>query len=112
MPQPIDDDSASGLRIEVERTGGIAGMRRRWRVEPSHREHDAWLGLIALCPWSPDASPAVAPSGADRFHWTIVVDDAGERRVAELAGDPDGPWRGLVDAVRTGHATPGTDATA
>lgn len=108
MSQPIDDHEPPALRIEVERTGGVAGMRRAWRVEPPVPESGAWLDLVDRCPWRSDARAASEAPGADRFHWTIVVVQPGARRTAEFAGELPDPWRGLVDAVRRGRpAEPG-----
>ncbi|MBO0980637.1 hypothetical protein IPV10_08715 [Microbacterium sp. SD291] len=87
--------------IAVVRTGGIAGIRRRWKVEPEPAEAGDWIALIERCPW--DESPE--GSGADRFVWSIRVRTPSERREQELPDDAlDGPWRELVDAVRAASA--------
>lgn len=84
--------------IAVVRTGGIAGIRRRWRVEPDPADADAWIELIESCPWDQDADAA---TGADRFVWSIRVRTADERRERELLdSELSGAWLVLVDAVR------------
>jgi hypothetical protein len=109
------------LEVDVARTGGIAGITRRWSAQPPETEASAWLSLIDRCPWD-----EVGPAGAgettedatatsetvgepaqhrpmpDRFVWWIRVSWAGsDPREAELFEDQVvGAWRELVDAVR------------
>ncbi|MGZ0067932.1 protealysin inhibitor emfourin [Microbacterium arborescens] len=108
MPDTRDDGSAAELRIVVERSGGFAGLTRTWRIEPTPAEREGWRELVQRCPWQEiDASaPAgrTGSSGADRFHWRIVVTDSETTRQAELNDDLDEPWRSLVEAVRTGRS--------
>jgi hypothetical protein len=90
--------------VVVIRSGGIAGLRRQWRVEPPDVDAPRWVDLIDRCPWD---APAVPDAGADRFSWTIRARTPGhecERTVSD--GELSGPWRDLVDAVRSAH-TPG-----
>ena len=116
MPEPQADDpvgvpadSASagddGVAILVARSGGIAGMTRRWSVTPSGGEAEHWMILVERCPWG--EQPA-AGAGADRFIWRI---EARIRRVHHQQVIPEdhlaGPWRDLVDAVRAADAAPG-----
>lgn len=99
-PPPTDRPARSAARvvIAVVRTGGIAGIRRRWRVEPGPEEAGQWISLIESCPWDAQAPDT---TGADRFVWSIRVRTPSERREQELPDDAlDGPWRELVDAVR------------
>jgi hypothetical protein len=84
--------------IAVVRTGGIAGIRRQWRVEAEEPDADDWITLIDSCPWDQEAA---ATAGADRFVWSIRARTPSERRERELSdSEVDGPWRALVDAVR------------
>lgn len=84
--------------IAVVRTGGIAGIRRQWRVEPDPAESHDWIAMIESCPWDADED---ADAGADRFVWVIRVRTPAEERERELPDSAlDGPWRRLVDAVR------------
>ncbi len=96
-PQPAAPEV---VQVTVVRTGGIAGLTRRWSVaaDPSHAPK--WTTLVAACPWRGAAVPA-PPEGADRFSWELsaVCDDETLRAV--LADQQlTGPWRTLVDAVR------------
>ena len=83
------------VRIRVTRSGGVAGIRRGWRVES--REPAAWEPLVEACPW--DAEPETA--GADRFVWLIEVAAPAPPRMAELPETAmHGPWRELVERVQ------------
>ena len=99
---PNDDapDDEVIVVVRVERTGGIAGLRREWTAEPPPDEAPRWIGLIEGCPW--DAADDSATTGADRYQWRIVARLADEPpRRAELPDDRlQGPWRELVDQVR------------
>ncbi len=58
----------------------------------------------SAAPGSPQDSPRRgAPSGgADRFRWDLSVEEANRRERAALADEQvEGPWRELVDAVRS-----------
>lgn len=84
--------------IAVVRTGGIAGIRRQWRVEAESPDADDWITLIHRCPWDQEGETA---TGADRFVWRIRAHTPSERHERELPdSEVDGPWRALVDAVR------------
>ena len=88
--------------IAVVRTGGIAGIRRQWRVEADAPDAEEWITLIDSCPWEQDAD---AGSGADRFMWSIRARTPSEHRERELPDSAlDGPWRALVEAVRAAAA--------
>ena len=78
--------------VTVVRSGGVAGIRRQWRVDVD----DSWLAAIDRCPW--DAT-GTRPH-PDGFVWQIEV--SGERECAATLADADvsGPWRDLVDRVR------------
>ena len=93
-PRPTD----APVVIAVVRTGGIAGIRRQWRVEAEATDAQEWIALIDSCPWEQDMD---ATPGADRFLWSIRARTPSERRERELPDSAlDGPWRALVDAVR------------
>ncbi|GAA3933583.1 protealysin inhibitor emfourin [Microbacterium soli] len=112
MPQrePRDDnaDAAGGadrsrVVIAVVRTGGMAGLRRRWRAEPAPERTPEWVALIDRCPW--DEPLDADPVGADRYVWSIHVvlrDEQREQVVADA--HLQGPWRELVDAVQEADA--------
>ena len=94
LTPPADDE----VVIAVVRSGGIAGIRRRWRVAAPTDEAGEWIALIDSCPWD---SPAPETEGADRFVWSIRARTPSVRHEQELPDAAlDGPWRELVDAVR------------
>lgn len=100
----IEADSADGadtnapVVIAVARTGGIAGIRRRWRIESSTADAGDWLTLIDSCPWE---SPVPDSEGADRFVWSIRARTPAARLEQQLPDSAlDGPWLDLVRAVR------------
>ncbi|WP_217178817.1 protealysin inhibitor emfourin [Streptomyces sp. AC495_CC817] len=93
--RPSTDDQ---FVIAVVRTGGIAGLRRRWSVEPPPSDTGDWIALIESCPWD---APRPDTEGADRFVWSIRVRTPSERLEQELPDTAlDGPWLALVKAVR------------
>lgn len=97
-----DPDEEPGFLIVVIRTGGVAGIRRRWQVEPPREEAPRWIELIDHCPWE---APAPTPPGADRYVWSIQARTPEMRRERDLPESAlDGPWRQLVDAVRAAAA--------
>lgn len=85
------------FRILVVRSGGFAGIRQQWHVEPAD-DAETWVELVTACPWG---SVAGDPSSADRFVWRIEARMPHPVRTATV---PDaqlvGPWRALVDRVR------------
>ena len=102
-----DDADRGRIVVAVVRSGGIAGLRRRWRVEPDPEQAPQWVALVERCPWDeqtdseqtdderrPDAS-------ADRYVWSIhaVLREQQRERVVPDA-ELQGAWRELVDAVR------------
>lgn len=88
--------------VAVVRSGGVAGIRRQWRVEPDPADAPEWITMIESCPWDADGDPT---TGADRYVWMIRVRTPSERRERELPDSAlDGPWRDLVDAVRAAAA--------
>lgn len=103
--QPAGRSNDPGIVVAVVRSGGIAGISRRWRVEiaaSDSTDAESWIALIERCPWDADTESS---DGADRFMWSIRARTPHERREREL---PDaavsGPWRELVDAVRAASA--------
>lgn len=95
---PGEPEEEPSFVIAVIRTGGIAGIPRRWHVEPPRDEEPRWIELIDLCPWD---APGPEQSGADRYVWSIQARTRRARLERELPESAlDGPWRQLVDAVR------------
>lgn len=90
--------TASLVTIAVVRSGGVAGIRRRWEVAPRRPDADVWISLIERCPWS---EPEEHPPGADRYVWSIRARTPHSEHERELAdSELRGAWRELVDAVR------------
>ena len=97
-PPPTDPQ----VVVAVVRTGGIAGIRRQWRVEVESSDASEWIDLIDRCPWDQETD---ADTGADRFVWRIRARTPSERRERELPDSAlDGPWLALVQAVRAAAA--------
>lgn len=97
MSNPVPTGDALVV-VAVVRTGGIAGLRRRWKAEATDAEAPHWVELIEQCPWD---APCAAPSGADRYVWSIRARTPDGRREREIPdAELTGPWRALVDAVR------------
>lgn len=101
--------AAARVQIEVSRTGGFAGLTRRWTVQPADDEAPRWLALIDRCPWdeiSVDGKGVGAKPVPDGFVWRIRA--RGEGADAHDVELPDaaltGAWRELVDAVRSWKA--------
>ena len=84
--------------VTVVRSGGFAGLRREWRVQPPAEDAPRWLELIDRCPWD---APRRPDASADRYVWHLRACTGDRERVHEV---PDaqlsGAWRALVDAVR------------
>jgi hypothetical protein len=120
-------DAHPAVEVDVARTGGIAGMTRRWSAQPPEAEASQWISLIDSCPWDdvpPSAEAHAADAGADpddtRDHgagrqspvaanpmpdgfmwWIRATRSETDAREAELPDrDVVGAWRELVDAVR------------
>ncbi|HCS61946.1 MAG TPA: hypothetical protein DIW46_11230 [Microbacterium sp.] len=89
---------APQIVVIIVRTGGIAGIRRQWQVEPPLDENPRWAALIEQCPWD---APNQEPHGADRYIWSIRAHTPADSRERDVPDhDLAGPWRDLVDAVR------------
>ena len=107
------DAGGPAVSVTVVRSGGLAGMRRRWVVEADASDADPWIALVEACPWDdcaadpPGAAGAAATgsatagsAGADRFAYSVSATVPGATRHAELAeSDASGAWRELIDAV-------------
>lgn len=90
------------VAVTVVRSGGIAGIPRRWGVEVPAEDAGPWRALVEECPWGECEAPS---DGADRFSWSVRarLPDASLR--ADLSEDQaSGPWRTLIDAVREASA--------
>lgn len=95
MDQPAE---TARVTVVVVQSGGIAGFRREWRVEPPADAIEHWIALIDGCPWD---DPTDAADGADRYRWVIRARRDDAEREAELGeAQVTGPWRALIDEVR------------
>jgi hypothetical protein len=83
----MTDERADAFVISVVRSGGIAGMRRTWSVEAAPPQRPVWTELVRACPWDAIASTRET---IDRRHHAELPDRA-----------LTGPWRELVDRVRS-----------
>lgn len=93
----------------MARTGGVAGMTRRWSAQPPAAEAPAWRTLIDRCPWTEIALDSGRPPVPDGFVWLIRASWTGsdDAREAEVPDDElVGAWRELVDAVRDWSGRP------
>jgi len=92
-PEPV-------VVVTVVRSGGIAGLHRRWAAEAGVDAAPHWIALVDDCPWHDPPPPTM---GADRFMWRISVQQAdADDRSVDLPEDAIiGPWRTLVDEVRS-----------
>lgn len=99
-------DAQDRIVVAVVRTGGIAGLRRRWRAEPAPEQTPSWIELVDRCPWDEHLDPDAR--GADRYVWSIHARVRDEQREQVIPDTRlEGAWRELVDAVR--DADTGTD---
>lgn len=89
--------------MTVVRSGGFAGLTRRWGVQAPPGDAQWWCTLVEDCPWDDAPGAAASPAtGADRFTWSVQANLRGTARRAELTeSEASGPWRTLIDAVRT-----------
>jgi hypothetical protein len=114
MPHSPDPEPTPrpAVEVDVARSGGVAGITRRWSAQPGEDEASEWLSLIDRCPWdetghlgrgddSPEGTSDRVPV-PDGFTWRIRATCAdAEAREAELLDDQlTGAWRELVEAVR------------
>lgn len=98
MPQ-----DAEPLTILAVRSGGLAGIRRAWRVEAAGAAAEGWMPLVDACPWE---EPPAADAGADRFVWELSVAGAGcARRASFGESAAAGPWHELIERVRADGET-------
>ncbi|MET2012138.1 protealysin inhibitor emfourin [Microbacterium chocolatum] len=108
-PDPTDAEraQAGALEVEVTRSGGMAGIRRRWHTVAVDDARGRWDALLARCPWEEQA-PETA--GADRFVWRIRASCPGEEvpeRTATLSESAlVGPWLEVVRAVQDAAERP------
>ena len=94
------DARRPAVAVTVIRSGGIAGITRRWSVQAPPLDPESWTALVADCPWD-DAGDAGDARGADRFSWTVEAALPGiVHRAMLVESRAEGAWRTLIDAVR------------
>lgn len=89
------------MKVTVSRSGGFAGLTRSWSVDvDAEPDTESWLVLIDRVPWSqaPVGAQAVRP---DRFVWVITAETRPTRKAKLPEQQVTGPWRELVDRVRS-----------
>lgn len=104
MTHSTEPDQTPVVVVTVARTGGMAGIARRWAVHVGEDDAERWIALVEDCPW--EACERGGDEGTDRFGWSVEVRlrDADHR--AELSeSQASGPWRILIDAVRAESAS-------
>jgi len=64
-PEPTPQPA---VEVDVARSGGIAGITRRWSAQPAEDEASEWISLIDRCPWdeagAPESDPGPGPTPA------------------------------------------------
>jgi hypothetical protein len=95
------------VRIEVERSGGFAGIRSSRSVDTNRLtapEAAEWQRLVDAADLAALEGPARNPA-PDRFRYVISIDDGDRRRRATLdEEDLNHGRRELVDRVMTAPA--------
>ncbi|MET0715743.1 MAG: protealysin inhibitor emfourin [Mycetocola sp.] len=105
------------MKVTVTRSGGFAGLARRWQVfVESEPDEESWILLLRKLPWN---DVAQEPAQPDRYLYRINYEPR-DRPAAGLLDGPQredpviaeprevvipeqrltGPWRELVDRVR------------
>ena len=98
----VDQGAESPLVITVVRSGGFAGLRRQWQVEPPAADEPDWESLIGELPWD---SVRTDNTSRDRFVWSIEVRISTVTHQATVPErDLTGPWKTLVDRVQSADA--------
>jgi hypothetical protein len=85
------------MRISLTRTGGLAGMRRTATVDtaaldPSRAE--AFEQLLRQVELEGLSAPVRSPQAPDRFHYTLTIEEAGQRRTVHFGEE------GAADCVQ------------
>jgi len=76
----------AGVRVEVTRSGGFAGVARHAAVDSATLEPPAAAALVRLVDAADLDAPHAAPAkGADRFQYDISVTAGGRTRSATVA---------------------------
>jgi hypothetical protein len=86
------------MKVIVSRSGGIAGVRVTWEVQVDEQaDAEAWADFLTSLPWDDVVERAPQP---DRYVYRIRC---APHEVVLAEPDLSGPWRQLVDRVRTAN---------
>ncbi|WP_241160537.1 hypothetical protein [Microbacterium sp. Y-01] len=96
-PPPTDPQ----VVVAVVRSGGIAGIRRQWRVEVESSDASEWIDLIDRCPGTRRRMPTPGPTASSGGSAPAPL-RAPRARAPGLC--PGRPWLALVQAVRAAAA--------
>lgn len=92
------------LTITVVRSGGFAGLTRRWSVSSAVDDADDLIELVNACPWREVARDE---KSRDRFIYVITVRAPRKRRAATVPESSlTGPWKSLVQRVQEENSGP------
>ena len=86
-------DPTPAVEVDVARTGGVAGITRRWSAQPPESEASEWISLIDRCPWTQAPSPVdvdVDGVGAQDPSATTATDRSRSRADAPAADERTG----------------------
>jgi hypothetical protein len=76
------------MRIQFERTGGFAGMTVKGDIDTASLPPEEAQSLRELVEaadvYNLPAKPSSSTPGADRFQYTLTIEDEGRRHTAEL----------------------------
>jgi len=91
-----------GWRIELVRSGGVAGVRRQWSLDPEDLSADETAEVERLLAGLDDVpvQPAQPGGGADRFQYDLRVTRGGETRTVTVRdGAIPAAIRPLIDRL-------------
>ena len=84
------------MKVSVTRSGGIAGLSHTWAIAIDEQpDREAWQELLDRLPWDERSPSAPQP---DRYIYEIRIS---RRRVTLPEQSVTGPWRELVDRVKS-----------
>ena len=97
-----DSAPAPHVAVRITRSGGVAGITRRWHAQAPVGNEQEWVTVINECPWDETRPTLSRPDG---FTWRIVaIVRHDERSVTLPESAAVGPWATLIDVVRAASA--------
>lgn len=100
-PGSIGHRDDAHVRVRVTRSGGVAGITRKWDASPPPGEESEWVTAIEDCPWNEEPEARAGANRSDGFVWHIVAiipHDEMSTTLPEAA--VTGPWKALIQFVR------------